>query len=190
MNEKKKILVVDDNKDFCENVKDELEMKNYDVMVAYNGLKGIDMAKRHGVDLIFMDIRMPGMWGVDALKKIKKMAPSTPVIMVTAYGVEDIIRESLHEGAYGALNKPLDFDNEKLTSIIERAMSEKLRVLVVDDDEDFCVSINDILSDGGCSVAIAHDSVAAIQKALENDFDVMLVDMKPPTWNGLGTCRI
>jgi len=111
MPEKLKILVVDDNKEFCRNVRDILvELKNYQVMVAYDGFKDLKLVEQNSFDLVLMDVMMPGMDGVETFEKIKEVAQDTPVIMITAYDEGKLIREALRKGVFGYLKKPLDFD--------------------------------------------------------------------------------
>ena len=155
MSEKLKILVVDDNKEFCQNLTDILELKDYAVENAYDGFQGLERVKQVSFDFVIMDIRMPEMNGLKAFRKIKAVAPTTKVIMVTAYAVEDQLREALREGAFGALKKPLDFD--KLFGLIESATRNGAPILVVDDDENFCDNLRDTLSDKGYRVSVAYD---------------------------------
>jgi len=70
--------------------------------------------------MVFMDIKMPPMNGVEVFKKIKKISPNTFVMMMTAYAVEDLVQEALEEGAKGIMYKPLDIDN--LLSIVKKVM--------------------------------------------------------------------
>lgn len=185
MAETLKILVVDDDKDFCRNAGDILELKGYEVTAAYEGFKALELVKQNGFGLVLMDVRMPGMDGVETFKKIKEIAPDTPVIMVTAYAVEELMREALQEGAFGFLRKPLDFD--KLFQLIKNAIPNGTRVLVVDDDENFCANIKDVLSNKGYRVSVTHDGNTAIQKAWQKKFDIIILDMKLPALNGLET---
>jgi len=185
MPEKLKVLVVDDEKGFCENVKDILEMENYDVVTAYNGFIGLELAKENGFDLVLMDVKMPVMDGVETFKKMKVIAPGTPVIMITAYAVEDLLREALQEGAFGALRKPLDFD--KLFELIQNAIPNGALILMVDDDEDLCANMKDIISKKGYRVSVTYDGDTAIEKVRENQFDIIILDMKLPSLNGLET---
>jgi two-component system response regulator HydG len=185
MSAKSRILVVDDNEDFCHNVTDILGLSDYEVVTTSNGFKALEMVEKNGFDLVLMDIKMPGMDGVETFKKIKEIAPTTPVIMVTAYAVEDLVKEALREGAFGALKKPLDFD--RLFKLIEAAIAEGALILVVDDDENLCTSLKASLSEKGNRVSIAYDGNTAIEKAHENNFDIILIELRLPVLNGLET---
>jgi len=122
---------------------------------------------------------------VETFKKIKEIAPNTPVIMITAHTVENLIKEALREGAFGVLKKPLDFD--RLFALIEKAVTEGALILVVDDDENLCANLKDNLSDKGYQVCVAYDGNMAIEMTRENIFDIMLIDLKLPSLNGLET---
>ena len=185
MSEKLKILVVDDNEEFCKNVTDILELQSYEVVSAYDGFKGLETVKENGFDLVLMDVKMPVMNGVEAYKKIKEIAPATPVIMVTAFAVEDLLKEALKQGAYGSLKKPVDFD--QLLELIKQATGKGAMILVADDDENLCANMQQILSDKGYRVSIAYDGDTAVAQAEKNNFDIMLLDMKLPVLNGLET---
>jgi two-component system response regulator HydG len=185
MSKKLRILVVDDNPEFCQNLADILQEKGWEVATAYDGFKALESVKQSGFDLVLIDIKMPVMNGVETFKKMKEIAPGTPVIMMSAYAVEELIREALHEEVFGFLKKPVDF--EKLYNLIEQATAKGALILLVDDDQQFCANINNILTDKGYRVSIAHDGNMAIEKVWENNFDIILLDMKLPPLNGLET---
>jgi len=185
MSEKLKILVVDDNEEFCRNVTDILELKGYEVVSAHDGLKALELVKQNGFDMVLMDVKMPVMDGVETYRKVKEIAPNTPVIMVTAFAVEELLREALQQGAYGSLKKPIDFD--QLLELIERATGKGAMILVADDDESLCANMQEVLSDKGYRVSVAYDGNMAVDKAEKNNFDIILLDMKLPALNGLET---
>ena len=185
MSDKLKVLVVDDNEEFCRNVTDILELKGYEVVSAYDGFKGLETVKENGFDMVLLDVKMPVMDGVETYRRLKEIAPNTPVIMVTAFAVEDLIREALAQGAYGSLKKPLDFDH--LLELIKQATAKGTMILIADDDENLCANMQEVLSDKGFQVSVAYDGNMAVERAKENNFDIMLLDMKLPALNGLET---
>ena len=119
MNEKISVLVVDDNIDFCTTMSFTLRYKGYDVATAADGQEAVEMVKKQPFDIIFMDVKMPVMNGVEAFLEIKKIRPESRVMMITAYAVEDLIEEAVKGGIYGVMFKPLDM--EKVMAAIEKA---------------------------------------------------------------------
>ena len=107
--------------------------------------------------------------------------------MMTAYAVEDLIQDALKEGAYGVIYKPLDF--EKILSLIEESKDTKQGglILIVDDDPGTCKTLENVLTKKGYDVVISNTGEDAITKAKEKIFDIIFIDMKLPTLNGLET---
>jgi DNA-binding NtrC family response regulator len=106
---------------------------------------------------------------------------------MTAYAVEDLVQEALEEGAYGIVYKPLDI--EKMVAVIEEARKAKkgALVLVVDDDPATCTTLRNIMTKKSYLVGSAHTGEEAIVLAQEKAYDIIFIDMKLPTINGLET---
>lgn len=104
-----KFLVVDDEPDVVDQVKDLFELRNYTVITATSGEKALELVKKESPNIIILDIRMPGVTGMDVLKEVKKTYPKTRVIMLT--GVEDDATKNmaLGLGASGYLTKPYSY---------------------------------------------------------------------------------
>lgn len=119
MQGKANILIVDDNIDMCKTMSLILRAGGYTVDTAKDGPDAIEGVRQEPFDIVFMDIRMPLMNGVESYKEIKKIRPETVVVMMTAYSVEELIQEALQEGAYDIVYKPLDM--EKTIALIEEA---------------------------------------------------------------------
>ena len=187
MKSKPGILIVDDNLSQSKTMAFILERKGYDVTTAGDGLEAISLVEKSPFDIIFMDIKMPIMNGVQAYKRIKKIRPGTKVMMMTAYAVEDLVQEALQEGAYGIIYKPLDID--KIIGIINKAVEDKqgALILVVDDDPSTCVTLKNILVKKNYKVGTANSGEEAIAAAKEKIFDIIFIDMKLPALNGLET---
>lgn len=104
----KTILIVDDEKDLCTILSDSLSRDRYRVVTAFNGKMGLQLVKKEKPDLILLDIKMPGMDGIEVLRKIKKMKKEIVVIMFTAYGTLETARKAMKFGAYDYVTKPVD----------------------------------------------------------------------------------
>jgi CheY-like chemotaxis protein len=114
--EKTRVLVVDDSISFCKTMSLFLGRRGYAVTIATDGQEAVALVKDSPFDIIFMDIMMPLMNGVQACRIIKQIRPQAVVIMMTASAVENLVQAALEEGACGVLYKPLDM-NEVLTLI-------------------------------------------------------------------------
>jgi CheY-like chemotaxis protein len=79
-------------------------------LAAYSGEEAVTMIQSDNPDCVLMDIKMPGINGVDTLKIIKKLAPDLPVVFMCAYATEGQIREAQKLGAYTVLDKPIDIE--------------------------------------------------------------------------------
>jgi two-component system response regulator HydG len=179
---KTNVLVVDDLKSIRLTLGGILEDEGYNVVLAEDGYKAIEAAKRTPFDLVFMDIKMPGINGVQTFREIKKINPEAVVVMMTAYSVEDLIREALEEGAYAVVYKP--FDIEKIVSIIESALQKTL-ILVVDDSFTDRETLKNILEERGYSVVTASSGGEALARLREKRFDIIFLDVKLPDIDGV-----
>ena len=108
--EKASILIVDDDVGLGKTLSFVLEHKGYSVATANDGPEALEMVEERPFDMVFMDIKMPLMDGVETYKRMKKVRPEAVVVMMTAYAVEDLVREALHSNAYTCLYKPLDME--------------------------------------------------------------------------------
>lgn len=185
--EKASILVVDDDDGLSKTLSFVLGHKGYAVTTAKSGPEALEMAKDELFDIVFMDIKMPLMDGVETYKRMKKVRPETVVVMMTAYAVEELVQEALQAGAHGVIYKPLDI--EKVLALIERAREVKqgALILVVDDDPGTCATLKNILSNQGYRVSTVSTGEEAIARVQKKDYDVIFIDMKLATINGLET---
>lgn len=93
-----------------------LEAKGYQVDTATDGFQAIEKAREAAFDVALIDIKMPGINGVETYRKMKSTDLKTKVIMITAYAIEELIQEAYIEGAVGVMQKPLEIDS-LITSI-------------------------------------------------------------------------
>lgn len=114
------VLVADDEPSMRTNIMELLAEEGLDFLEAENGTQALEMAKKHQPEIVLVDIKMPGMNGIEVLKSIKKIYPEIPVIVFTAFGSNERPIEAMKLGAFDYIEKP--FDIEEFLLIIRRAL--------------------------------------------------------------------
>jgi CheY-like chemotaxis protein len=100
------ILVVDDEASICLLLRDVLTRFGHRVVTCHDGQKALALADQEAFDLVFLDIRMPGMNGLEALRSLRELYPETTFVMITGYAQTDVMDECLRSGAAACLGKP------------------------------------------------------------------------------------
>ncbi len=118
-----KILVVDDDQGIQFFLVEALTKKGYQVDSATSAEAAISKVEQDAFALILLDVKLPGMSGIDAIKKLHQISPSTPIIIMTAYGSRDLAIRATQEGAYDFLTKPVKLD--ELLIILKRALEKR-----------------------------------------------------------------
>ena len=118
-----KMLLVDDEKPFVETMMKRLKKREIGVIPAYDGLEALSCLEKNGdVEVVILDIKMPKMDGMTALKEIKKKFPLIEVIMLTGHATVETGIEGMKMGAFDYLMKPCDMDQ-----LIEKANEAAIR---------------------------------------------------------------
>ena len=110
-----KILVIDDERSIRNSMKDILQYEGHEVVLAENGMEGLVSVKSEKPDIVFCDIKMPKMEGIEVLERIKEFSADTPVIMISGHGTIDTAIEAIRKGAYDFIEKPLDLNRILIT---------------------------------------------------------------------------
>jgi len=118
-----KILIADDDRNLRMVLKNELADEGFDVYDADNGKKTIDMLNNDEYDVLILDLNMPGLNGIDILKKVKKLGIATETIILTAHATVTSAVEAMKLGAYDFITKPFQMD--ELIAIAEKAFEKK-----------------------------------------------------------------
>ena len=183
-NEKGKVLVVDDQRVLRLSLAGIIEDQWYEVTDVEDGDQAIEAVRESNYDLVFMDIKMPGINGVQAFREIKKINPDSVVVMMTGFAVEDLVKDALEEGAFTVVYKP--FELERVITLID-SVFKSLLVLVVDDRTADRDVLSEILTDKGYFVATVADGKQAIEMAGDSHYDIIFMDIKMPGMDGLAT---
>lgn len=110
MSQRKKLLIVDDQNGIRVLLMEVFSSEGYETFQASNGKLALEIVRRESPDLVLLDMKIPGMDGLDILKHVKTIDPSIKVIMMTAYGELDLIKEATDLGAISHFTKPFDID--------------------------------------------------------------------------------
>ena len=116
-----RILIIDDEPSIRESLETLLILEGFDVTMAPDGAKGLDVLSRNDFDLLLLDLALPGESGIDLLPRITAMHPQLPVIMITAFGTVNNVVDAIRAGAENFVQKP--WDNEKLLADIRSAIA-------------------------------------------------------------------
>lgn len=119
-----KVLLVDDEVPFVETMVKRLSRRDFDLLTAFSGQEALDvMEKDPRVDVVILDVKMPGMDGIDTLKEIKLRYPLVEVIMLTAHATVESAIDGMKLGAFDYLMKPAEMD--QLVDKVKRAENIK-----------------------------------------------------------------
>jgi DNA-binding NtrC family response regulator len=117
------IMLVDDEKDFVEMLSLRLAETGENIISAYSGSECLEKLDKPDIDVVILDVKMPGMDGIETLREIKRRAPLVEVILLTGHGTIETAVEGMKLGAYDFLLKPADFD--ELTEKLDKARQRK-----------------------------------------------------------------
>lgn len=180
----RRLLVVDDDRLMVHTLRDVLELSGWITEGAHNGAEAVLALRRGLFDCVLMDIRMPEMDGVAALKVIRRERPNTRVVLMTAFTAPELISEAEREGALRVLPKPVALP--PLLELLKHALHEKSSVMIVDDEPAFLNTLADSLVHSGYPVIAARGLDEALE-ALKRQtpaailLHLRLADISPDT---------
>jgi len=182
MGDKTKVLVVDDDRRMVRTICDILKVKGYEAAEAFTGQEALDQVKSWHPDCVLMDVKMPGINGVETLKMIKEISPDLPVVMMSAYATEEQEEEAKQHGAEAVMTKPVDL--QMVFSYLALLRKES-SILIVDDDPAFSGTVGDVLRSRGYRVETEADP-ANVLGHMEQDYKLaVLLDLKIGDKDGL-----
>ncbi|GAA5184023.1 hypothetical protein GCM10025771_37090 [Niveibacterium umoris] len=213
----RRVLVVDDNANARAVLTDLLESMTFRVAQVPSGLDAIEeiqaaQGRGEAYEIVFLDWRMPGLDGIETAKRIRALGLAKPpqLVMVTAYGREEVMRGASGAGIDEILIKPVNasmlFDaairalggTRSDTSAVPRASSSLLQqlesragaqILLVEDNDLNQQVASELLRDAGFEVEVADNGAIAVERVSAQAFDLVLMDMQMPVMDGVAATR-
>jgi DNA-binding NtrC family response regulator len=171
-----RILVVDDERSLLMTLAANLELDGFDVTMAENGQRAVELFENQPFDLVLSDIRMPGMSGVDLFRRIRAEWPEVPVVLMTGFALEGLVKEAVAEGVFTVLPKP--FDIEHVVAALTSALRSPV-VLVIDGDAGAAEATAEALRASGVRAASAADDGQVLATVRDGKVDVCVVHSAP-----------
>jgi len=204
---RKKVLVVDDEADVREVFIEYLALQGFEVLEAGNGLEALLHVKHARPDAVVLDLGMPRLGGLEALKRIRKFDPAIAVVIASGQLDDDVRRQAVALGARAVLPKPVVLVDllaalggggkpaQGPTPAPEKRPAPPAprlapagsqgKILVVDDDPDMRATLEEFLTVSGYHVISAADGVAGVREIVQGAPDVALLDIDMPGLSGL-----
>lgn len=170
------VLVVDDDRDLASGIADMLEAEGHRAVLAGSGEVAIEIARERAFDMIFLDVKLPGMTGIDALRELRETQGRARVVLMTGYRIDNLLTEAVKTGGLtvltGAATAP--------------RMLEHLRdvgpggiVLLVAENGSLGASLEESLTGQGLKARLARTEAAA-ESAASAGLDVLILDLQRP----------
>ncbi len=170
------VLVVDDDRDLASGIADMLEAEGHRAVMAGSGEAAIEVARERAFDMIFLDVKLPGMTGIDALRELRETQGQARVVLMTGYRIDNLLTEAVKTGGLtvltGAATAP--------------RMLEHLRdvgpggiVLLVAENGSLGASLEESLTGQGLKTRLARTEAAA-ESAASAGLDVLILDLQRP----------
>jgi len=176
-----RVLIVDDDIDHAESLADVIEMRGHGAQLAHSGEEALAYFRATDFDFVLLDVKLPGINGVETFLEMKKIRPAAQVMMMTGYSVEQLVAQAIEGGALGVLNKPF-----AATQVLELLSNVKPRgkILVADADVGFVDAVVPILKAAGYAVDVAATGAEALEKMIAEDVDCLVLDLRLPVLSG------
>jgi len=198
-----RLLLVDDELEFLEVTSKALARRGFEVGVAHDGEIALRILSRQRYDVVVLDVKMPGIDGVDAFRQIHQIYPGLPVILLTGHGTIQQAFETSRDGVFDYLTKPCDI--ELIAETARRAYDQRpaerarpledddgcpIQLLLVDDEPELLESLASALGRRRMEVTTAESGEAALAHIGARSFDVAMLDAKLPGLDGIALLRL
>jgi DNA-binding NtrC family response regulator len=172
----RRILIVDDDRQMVRTLSDIFELRGWEVAGVYSGEEAVEMVKTRPFDIVLMDILMPGMNGVEALRQVRSSNGAIRVLLMTAHSGNELVRQAERDGAIRILSKPIVIP--ELLEFLESERPSGHSVVVLDGEEDgFMQTLEAGLAENGHTVHLAGHLDRAIEIIMSRLAGVVVLNL-------------
>lgn len=197
-----RLLMVDDEEEFLVSSIRALSNRGIDAFMAFDGAMALKTLNENEVDVVTLDIKMPGMDGIELFHRIQERYPDLPVILLTGHGSIPQAFETSKEGVFDYLTKPCKIDtlvktikaaasqSEQRKDSVDRTgvtswSGEQIQVMIVDDEVELLESLKKVLQRRKMTVTTVQNGKEALKRMKESIIEVVVLDVKMPGMDGM-----
>jgi len=180
-----RILIADDERDLAMGVADLLETEAHHVILAHRGDTTLDLAREQTFDMIFLDVKLPGMTGIEILGDLRLAQPDARIVLMTGYRLDNLLAEVAGGGGHAVLRGALA--GTRMTALI-REVGPGGIVLAVDEKGLLARLLENYPREAGMAVGCAKIESEALNLAVTAGLDVLILDLGVPVARALETC--
>jgi CheY-like chemotaxis protein/signal transduction histidine kinase/HAMP domain-containing protein len=184
------ILIIEDDENFASILKKNCNEHHFKTLISFTGEEGLKLAKQHRPNAIILDIKLPGINGLQVLDYLKKDS-NTRHLPVHIISGDDKRAEVFDKGVLGFLQKPIDQNElDRLFEKIDRVINKKVKdLLIVEDDDNLRYSIEKLIGNGDVIRTCVSTGQEALRELSQNKFDCMILDLTLPDISGYDILR-
>ncbi len=171
------ILVIDDERDLASSIADMIEAEGHRAVLALSGEAALEAARERAFDMIFLDVKLPGMNGIDALRALRQTQGRARVVLMTGYRIDNLLMEAVKTGGLAVLSRPATAPR----------MLEHLRdvgpggiILLVAENGSLGARLEESLTEQGLKARSARTEEEAAESAASAGLDVLILDLRRP----------
>jgi len=180
MNRAARVLIIDDDRDVAESLADVVESRGHAVGIAFSGEEGLAKFREQPFDVVFVDVKMPGMNGVETYLKVRKLSPGTSVVMMTGFSIEQILRDANQRGVLRVVDKSVAA--AEIAPIVCGFGAH--RIVLATAKAGLGDAIVPMLAGTGCTVDVVDTVQDTLDRVISGDADCLIVDQNLPTLSG------
>lgn len=175
-----RVLIIDDDRDVAESLAEVVESRGHAVGLAFSGEEGLAKFRAQDFDVVFVDVKMPGMNGVETYLKVRKLRPNTSVVMMTGFSVEQVLRDATQRGALRVVDKSAA--GSEIVPIVQGFGAR--RVVLGAANSSFASNLLATLRDAGYEVEVVSTGQETLDRVLDGGVECLIVDQQMPVLSG------